>query len=223
MANYCYRCGREMADGVSECPVCDKNTYSKKNDDIRCYAPVPEEDQGKKACSTWAYLGLMILFAIPIIGFIAAIICCAVPKNKSINNFAGATIIWQLLVLVICSVAVVRVVSAVKDMADGIFEYVSEVVGIDIDSFDDVKDIVNDVQRITSIVNKIQNGEIEGLPQSVTDIISKYQSGEISSLPDELIDALDKYQSGEISSLPDNIDDIIDEIPEKLPSELPVG
>lgn len=224
MANYCYRCGRELAEGMNECPVCDKDTRFNNediNEDIRRYAPVASEEPEKKVCGFGAYFGLILLFAIPVVGFIAAIICSLAPKNKNIKHFAGATIVWQILGVVISAVIVISSISAVKGVANVFLGYVENITGGQISGIDDAFALVQDLNRITDIINKIQNGEIEGIPRSVTDIITKYKNGEITSLPGELLDILEQYQNGEIPEIPKDIDDIIDKIPEKIPDEIP--
>jgi len=60
---------------------------------------VPEE---YKPLSTWAYVGLFFLSAIPCVGFICTIVfACGAVKNKNIANFARAQLIMIAIVVVI--------------------------------------------------------------------------------------------------------------------------
>lgn len=56
------------------------------------YAP-PAPDLTSKVVGTGAYFGLMLLFALPVIGFIACIIMAFAPKNNNIKHYARPTLI----------------------------------------------------------------------------------------------------------------------------------
>ena len=57
--------------------------------------PVPNTH---KAPGFWAFVGLIVLFAIPVIGFIANIVfACGANKNQSITNFARAYLVVALV------------------------------------------------------------------------------------------------------------------------------
>ena len=68
-------------------------------------APAPEatsSPKGMRPAGTASFFWMQLLFAIPIIGFIAAIIWCSCRKgNQSRRNFAEAVLIWQLLFLLV--------------------------------------------------------------------------------------------------------------------------
>ena len=54
--------------------------------------PLPKEEE--KPISFWAFLGMIVLFAIPVLGWIAALIFIFAGKNKTIKNFAGAKLAY---------------------------------------------------------------------------------------------------------------------------------
>ncbi len=52
----------------------------------------PEEKE--KPVSFWAFFGMIVLFAIPVLGWIAALIFVFAGKNKTIKNYAGAKLAY---------------------------------------------------------------------------------------------------------------------------------
>ena len=64
-----------------------------------------------KPISPLGYIGFQILYAIPIVGLILAVVLAFAPKNENIKNFARAQIlviiIGLILVLVLCIAAVI--------------------------------------------------------------------------------------------------------------------
>ena len=73
--------------------------------------PRPMSGGKYSVVGTGTYFGLMILFSIPVIGFIACIIfACGAGKNENIRNFARAKLIWSLISLVITVILTVVLV-----------------------------------------------------------------------------------------------------------------
>ncbi len=74
---------------------------------VQPVAPVPSAvvpqaiDPANKVVGTGAYFGLMILFSLPIVGFIACIVMAFLPKNKNLKNYARAMLIWSIITLVV--------------------------------------------------------------------------------------------------------------------------
>ncbi len=66
-------------------------------------APVPaaEPEKRSKEISTAGYFWLMLLFAVPVVGFIAMLIFACAVKNKNLRNFARAHVVWVIVVLII--------------------------------------------------------------------------------------------------------------------------
>lgn len=52
---------------------------------------------------TGAFFGLMLLFAIPVIGWIACIVMAFASKNENIKHFARAMLIWLIIAAVLCA------------------------------------------------------------------------------------------------------------------------
>ncbi|MBP5303336.1 MAG: zinc ribbon domain-containing protein [Clostridia bacterium] len=123
MERKCLKCGADIADGTKFCTSCGtpvpeipapapapaapaQPAYAPQpayqqpayNQGFAPQKPVSDEN---KPCSIWAYLGAMFLFAIPCVGLIALIIMCFAPKNKSLKNYAIATLIFTIIISVI--------------------------------------------------------------------------------------------------------------------------
>ncbi len=68
-------------------------------------AETPEEprpvSKADKPVSTAAYFWLMLLFAIPGVGLLLAVILAFAARKKSLRNFARANLIWVLVALII--------------------------------------------------------------------------------------------------------------------------
>lgn len=62
--------------------------------------PVPPAAQDSKVVGTGAFFGLIFLFAIPVIGWLACLIMAFAPKNKNIKHYARAMLIWLIIGLV---------------------------------------------------------------------------------------------------------------------------
>ena len=67
-------------------------------------APVPvpaaEPEKRSKEISTAGYFWLMLLFAVPVVGFIAMLVFACAVKNKNLRNFARAHIVWVIVALI---------------------------------------------------------------------------------------------------------------------------
>lgn len=54
-----------------------------------------------KPISMWGYFGYTVLFMIPIIGFIIAIVFSFTAKNKNVRNFARSQFCWIIVLFVL--------------------------------------------------------------------------------------------------------------------------
>jgi predicted nucleic acid-binding Zn ribbon protein len=85
---------------------------------------------------TGGYIGLMILFAIPAIGWLACVITAFAAKNRNRRSFARATLVFLIIGLVI-AVALYFVFSwAWEVVREYIQQYISDATGGQITDFD---------------------------------------------------------------------------------------
>ena len=176
MAKFCTECGKEIADGVAFCTECgtkapaDPATATTETvteaKDTKVEIPVvhtppaqsyqaqqtytqPAPDPASKVVGTGAYFGLMLLFAIPIIGQIACLIMAFVPKNKNIKHFARAMLIWTIIGIIIAALVIGGIVLLVNTFSD----YIAEATGGEFNGLGD-------------LFEQFQNGGFEDMPSN---------------------------------------------------------
>lgn len=89
-ASFCTQCGAKVTDAVN-----DLKEPSVKESQLEEQESKPEVfDEKNTPAPLGAFFGLIVLFSIPVIGWIACIIMAFAPKNQSIKNYARAKLIW---------------------------------------------------------------------------------------------------------------------------------
>ena len=94
----CTVCGAQAAPDAAVCPVCGASLQP----------AVPAQPTGAKGgrfgvAGVGAFLGLTILYAIPVIGWICCLVmACGAVKNQNLRNFARANLILILIAAVLC-------------------------------------------------------------------------------------------------------------------------
>ena len=110
---FCKNCGAEIAADKVVCDACaEKFTAPKVVMSEACDPCTCQEDPAKKVVGIFTYIGLFILFAIPFIGLISAVIFSFAPKAKSLKNFGRAVLIWKVVTLLI-SILVLTVIFSI--------------------------------------------------------------------------------------------------------------
>ena len=110
MAIFCNSCGKEMGEGTAFCNECGSPVVTST---ATLQQPVQPEKTPKlqqqpahanekaTVVSTGYFFGIVILYAIPIIGWIACLITAFGSKNHNKKNFAKAMLIWFVVGLVL--------------------------------------------------------------------------------------------------------------------------
>ena len=105
---FCKNCGTALEESAYTCPNC--GTAVNAQQPVTYAAPViPEEN---RPLSAWAYFGLQLLFAVPIVGFIFLIIFSCNGSNINRRNFARSYWCGLLIAVIIIAVAAVLAVIA---------------------------------------------------------------------------------------------------------------
>ena len=184
MAKFCTECGKEIAAGVAFCTECgakapaDPTTATTETvaeaKETKVETPVvhtppaqsyqaqqtytqPAPDPTSKVVGTGAYLGLMLLFAIPIIGQIACLIMAFAPKNKNIKHFARAQLIWMVIAIVLIGI----LVALLSVLTNTLMDFIKESTG---GEFSNWGDIFSNLGDLEGLAEQFQNGGLEGLP-----------------------------------------------------------
>ena len=121
------------------------------------YTAPPAADPTNKVVGTGAYFGLMLLFAIPIIGQIACLIIAFAPKNKNIKHFARAQLIWMVIAIVLIGI----LVALLSVLTNTLMDFIKESTGGEFSNWGDIFSNLGDLEGLTE---QFQNGGLEGLP-----------------------------------------------------------
>ena len=208
MAKFCTECGKEIAQGVAFCTECgtkapaDPATATTETvteaKDTKVEPPVvhtppaqsyqaqqtytqPAPDPTSKVVGTGAYFGLMLLFAIPIIGQIACLIMAFAPKNKNIKHFARAQLIWMVIAIVLIGI----LVALLSVLTNTLMDFIKESIG---GEFSNLGDIFSNLGDLEGLTEQFQNGDLEGLTE-------QFQNGDLEGLTEQ-------FQNGGLEGLP---------------------
>ena len=136
----------------------------------------PAADPTTKVASTGTYFGLMLLFALPIIGFIACIIMAFAPKNKNIKHFARAMLIWTIIGLVIGGLLVAGLMALSNVLTDLMNQATGGELGDLLDQFGGLGDLLDQLGDLGDVMD--QMGDLQ-------DIMDQIPTDGMDSLPVE--------------------------------------
>lgn len=186
MAKFCSECGTQIPENALFCPECGKehgrpnepkpqDTAPPTPQTVQPAAPEPQPVQPAApkppspspsqpalypAVGTGAYFGLMLLFALPVIGVLLCIIISLASKNKSLKNFAKATLIWIVIGLVISGLIIALfsfmsgpIITFFKDIAKDVSAPLQETFGG-----------LGELQELTDAMGEISGSVTETMP-----------------------------------------------------------
>lgn len=187
MADFCTYCGSELQEGAAFCTECggklnaEEAVSTPEPQTVAASAPTPapasvsEPVKPQKiypVAGMGTYFGLMALFAIPVIGFIACLILSFAHKNKNVRNFALATLIWMVIGLVVLGLVIWAVSALVQtamdyisQLTDGKFQELGQL-------FDELKELAGDLGSLGDL------GDLSGIAdQTVPDGLNNLPLG----------------------------------------------
>ena len=143
MARFCTGCGSELNDNASFCTNCGKafetqpmtqpimqNTVTQQAPKVQAQPAQPVyAPQNLTAVGTSWYFGMMLLFAVPVIGWILCLVTAFTNKNPSKKNFAKAMIIWLVIGLIISIVLFFLIQWAATMVMEYVNTYAAEMTG----------------------------------------------------------------------------------------------
>lgn len=146
MARFCTNCGKEIADGVAFCTECGTKApeltsapppqaVPKPQTQVpqpQYTQPIPQgqpvyanqaplEAEGarkKDFVGTAYYFFMMLVYAIPILGFIICLATAFSGENKSKKSFSRAYLLWMIIGLIFTVFAVVALIAIGKQLID---------------------------------------------------------------------------------------------------------
>ena len=107
MARFCKECGAEIPEGVSFCNACGAAVQSQNVQPVQSVQqttaaqPVQQVPLADGTVGTGYFFGMMLVYAIPIVGWIACILTALKGKHQTKKNFAKAMMIWLIIGLVL--------------------------------------------------------------------------------------------------------------------------
>lgn len=93
---FCKNCGTELVNETNACPNCGTASEQPVVVQAAPQTVLPEEN---RPLSGWAYFGLQLLFAVPIVGFVFLIVFSFNGSNINRRNFARSY--WCVLLLAV--------------------------------------------------------------------------------------------------------------------------
>lgn len=144
-----------------------------------------EAENGK--VGFWAYFGLMALFAIPVIGWIAGIVFMFAPKRKSLKNFARATMAWVLVGILFFVSIFLAVQALVTSLLKNEFGLEFESLGQMIEVIDEVQN-GNYIAVLPYIGDELTEQIVESVGEEYEAVVEEVLSGEYNGLLENIQD-----------------------------------
>ncbi|GEM_PF-3786914 len=95
---------------MSEKPLTKKEIKRKQKEEKKA----AKAEKGTGIVSAWTFIGLTILFCLPVIGFICEIVFTFAPKKYSLRNFSLACLVFRIIgILIFMLLAVLAIIAIV--------------------------------------------------------------------------------------------------------------
>lgn len=146
----------------------------------------PEADTTTQVVGFWKFFGLIVLFAIPIVGFIAGIVFMFAPKNNNIKNYARAFITAAVANFVVTLIILSIILSAVGNM---FLPAINDALGTEFESFSTI------LGTATAALSGDYAGVIEQLRPQLIEMLGEEYAGLIDELSDKKYNKLFKQLS----------------------------
>ena len=121
----CTNCGNEIKDGAKFCTACGSVIEATVEEPVVVLAEPTQQSTKQQnkipekysPLSPWAYFGLQLLFAVPVVGFIFLIIFSFKKSNINRRNFARSY--WCKLIIVVGVMIVALVIALILGVSIG--------------------------------------------------------------------------------------------------------
>ena len=142
MAKYCSNCGAPLDEGATSCSACGYDPASEAT-----AADTPADNAETKVISTGAFFGLILLFSIPVVGFISALIMTFACRNKNLRHYALAALIWKLVAIVPTVILGAVALFILRMFSVTLANLLSEALGVEPGSHD-LEDLIEQYARM---------------------------------------------------------------------------
>ena len=150
--------------------------------------PATEEksEVTEKPVGFWTYIGLFLLFAIPVVGFIAAIIFIFAPKRKGLKNFAGAAVTYMVTSLVISILVISIILTAI---GNAFVPTINDSLGTNFESITEVFDIAKAIMNgdYSSIIEYLKPQLLEALGQEYEALLNELTNQDYNKLIGQIL------------------------------------
>lgn len=170
----------------------------------------PVQEQATEPVGFWAFLGMMALFAIPVIGFIACIVFMFAPQKKSMKNYARAAFTWMILGLTVTVLTVTMIAGAIGSM---ILPTINDQFGTEIDSIFEVVGMASDLMKgnYSALIDQFREPLLEAMGEEYAPILDELASGKYDEIIEQVKegdydDILEDLNEGKYQELVDQID-----------------
>ena len=96
------------------------------------------------------FFGLELVYRIPVIGLLVAIIMSFAPKNKSLKNYSRSTVVWQLIGLAVTALLVFAAMYAFNALLDNLEEATGQ-------SINDLEQLIERLEDLSEYETTITN------------------------------------------------------------------
>ena len=168
-------------------------------------APAQKPSAEEQPVGFWTYIGLFLLFAIPIVGFIAAIVFIFAPKRKSLKNFAGAVVTYMVTSLVITILIISLIITAI---GNAFVPAINNALGTEFQTFSEVTDVVSAFMNgdYSLIIKILKPQLLEAIGREYEALLDELANQDYNKLIGQLINEeyaplLEDLKGGEYASL----------------------
>lgn len=187
----------------------DQNNPTLQTDDPQTFTP-PVREQTNEVVGFWPFLGLMALFAFPVVGFIACIVFMFAPKKKSMKNYARAAFTWMILQLVAAIIAVTMFVGIIGGL---ILPTVNNYLGTEIGNIFEIVGLASDFMNgnYSAVIEHFRAPLLEAIGVEYAPLLDEFSSGKYDELLDQIKDGdyddlLEDLNEGKYRELVEKID-----------------
>ena len=169
--------------------------------------PATEEkpEVTEKPVGFWTYIGLFLLFAIPVVGFIAAIVFIFAPKRKGLKNFAGAAVTYIATNLIVTLLVVSVILTAI---GNAFVPAINESLGTEFETITEVFDIAKAMMNgdYSSLIEHFKPQLLETLGQEYKALLDELTKQDYNQMISQLLNEdyatlLEDLKSGKYPSL----------------------